>query len=54
MFLTMQQQEDLVSQGLAKKKVNTELGLVTYKYAKKAMYKYLWNDHPELLECRGS
>lgn len=53
MFLTMQQQEDLVNQGLAKKKVNIELGLVTYKYAKKAMYKYLWNDHPELLECRG-
>lgn len=53
MFLTMQQQEDLVSQGLAKKKINSDLGLVTYKYAKKAMYKYLWNDHPELLECRG-
>jgi len=53
MFLTMQQQDQLVNQSLAKKKVNTELGLVTYKYAKKAMYKYLWNDHPELLECRG-
>jgi len=53
MFLTVHQQDQLVNQGLAKKKVNTELGLVTYKYAKKAMYKYLWNDHPELLECRG-
>jgi len=53
MFLTMQQQDQLVNLGLAKKKVNPELGLVTYKYAKKVMHKYLWNDHPELLECRG-
>lgn len=52
-MLTMQQQEALVSQGLAKKKINEELGLVTYKYAKKVMYDYLWDKHPELLYCRG-
>ena len=52
-MLTMQQQEALVSQGLAKKKINEELGLVTYKYAKKVMYDYLWDKHPELLMCRG-
>ena len=52
-MLTMQQQEALVSQGLAKKKINEELGLVTYKYAKKVMYDYLWDKHPELLHCRG-
>lgn len=52
-MLTMQQQEALVSQGLAKKKINEELGLVTYKYAKKVMYDYLWDKHPELLNCRG-
>lgn len=52
-MLTMQQQEALVSQGLAKKKINEELGLVTYKYAKKMMYDCLWDEHPELLYCRG-
>lgn len=52
-MLTMKQQEALVAQGLAKKKVNEELGLVTYKYAKKVMYDYLWDKHPELLMCRG-
>lgn len=53
MFLTMDQQEILVSKGLAKQKINSELGLVSYKYAKKAMYEYLWSHRPELLECRG-
>lgn len=52
-MLTMEQQEVLVSQGLAKKKINEDLGLVTYKYAKKVMYEYLWDKHPELLNCRG-
>lgn len=51
MFLTMQQQEDLVARKLATKKVNGNY--VTYKYAKKVMFDYLWEKHPELLECRG-
>lgn len=50
-LLTMEQQEELVSKGLAKKKVNGNL--VTYKYAKKVMYDYLWNQHPNVMECRG-
>jgi len=49
----MQQQEDLVKQGLATKKINEKLSLVTYKYAKRVMYDYLWAKHPELMECRG-
>ncbi len=53
MLLTMQQQEDLVSRGLATKKVNESLELVMYKYAKRVMYEYLWAKHPELMECRG-
>jgi hypothetical protein len=53
MLLTMQQQEDLVKQGLATKKINEKLSLVTYKYAKRVMYDYLWAKHPELMECRG-
>lgn len=52
-MLTMEQQEALVAQGLATKKINPDLGLVTYKYAKKVMYDYLWDKHPELLMCRG-
>lgn len=51
MLLTMQQQEALVSQKLATKKVCGDY--VTYKYAKRVMYDYLWDKHPELLECRG-
>lgn len=51
MLLTMQQQEALVSQKLAIKKVCGDY--VTYKYAKRVMYDYLWDKHPELLECRG-
>lgn len=52
-MLTMQQQEELVQQGFAKKKFNPELNINTYKYAKKVMYEYLWKQRPELLECRG-
>lgn len=51
MLLTMQQQEALVSQKLATKKVCGDY--VTYKYAKRVMYDYLWDKYPELLECRG-
>lgn len=50
-LLTMEQQEELVSKGLAKKKINGNL--VTYKYTKKVMYDYLWKQHPNTLECRG-
>jgi len=49
----MQQQEELVQQGFAKKKFNPELNINTYKYAKKVMYEYLWKKYPDLLECRG-
>lgn len=52
-MLTMQQQEELVHKGLAKKKYNQELNINTYKYSKKVMYDYLWKKYPELLECRG-
>jgi len=52
-MLTMQQQEELVQQGFAKKKFNPELNINTYKYAKKVMYEYLWKKYPDLLECRG-
>lgn len=51
MLLTMQQQEALVSQKLATKKICGDY--VTYKYAKRVMYDYLWDKYPELLECRG-
>lgn len=51
MLLTMQEQEDLVSRKLATKKVCGNY--VTYKYAKRVMYDYLWQQHPELMECRG-
>lgn len=52
-MLTYEQQLSLVQRGLAVKKVNPENGLVTFKYHKKVMYDYMWDDHPELLECRG-
>ena len=51
MLLTFEQQTKLVDQGLAKRSDNGYLS--TFKYARKAMYDYLWNKHPELLECRG-
>lgn len=48
---TIQQQERLVNLGLATKKIHNDL--VTYKYAKKVMYDYLWDTDETLLECRG-
>lgn len=52
-LLTLEQQALLVEKKLAKASVNEELGLVTFKYARKVMYDYLWDKYPELLECRG-
>lgn len=51
MILTYQQQLNLVDQGLAKASVNGKF--TTFKYAKKVMYDYLWDKHPELKYCRG-
>lgn len=51
MFLTFEQQNDLVAKGLATRKDNGRLS--TFKYSRKVMYDYLWDKHPELLECRG-
>ncbi len=51
MFLTFQQQNDLVAKSLATRKDNGILS--TFKYSRKVMYDYLWDKHPELLECRG-
>ena len=51
MILTFEQQNDLVEKGLATRKDNGKLS--TFKYARKVMYDYLWDKHPELLECRG-
>lgn len=53
MFLTIDQQYNLVEQKLATKKVNTDLNVVTFKYAKRVMYDYLWDSNPDLFECRG-
>ena len=50
-MLTYEQQLDLVQKKLATAK--TVGNLTTFKYARRVMYDYLWNDHPELLECRG-
>lgn len=50
-LLTYQQQLDLVSKCLAKVHVNGTLS--TFKYARKVMYDYLWDKHPECKECRG-
>lgn len=52
-MLTYAQQLDLVNHKLAKASTNNELGLTTFKYARKVMYDYLWDRYPELLECRG-
>lgn len=49
--LTYQQQLDLVEAKLATVSINGELS--TFKYAKKVMYDYLWDEHPELKMCRG-
>ena len=53
MFLTIDRQCNLVEQKLATKKVNTDLNVVTFKYAKRVMYDYMWDSNPELFECRG-
>lgn len=53
MFLTIDQQNNLVEQKLATKKVNTDLDVVTFKYAKRVMYDYMWDKNPDLFECRG-
>lgn len=49
--LTYEQQLSLVDAKLATVSVNGELS--TFKYAKKVMYDYLWDEHPELKMCRG-
>lgn len=51
MILTYEQQLDLVARKLATVSINGKFS--TFKYAKKVMYNYLWNDHPEVKECRG-
>lgn len=50
-LLTYNRQLELVSLGLAK--VQTANNLSTFKYANKVMYDYLWDLHPELVNCRG-
>lgn len=50
-MLTYAQQQSLVQQKLASVSVNGPLA--TFKYAKRVMFDYLWDQHPELLECRG-
>lgn len=53
MFLTIDQQYSLVEQKLATKKVNSDLNVITFKYAKRVMYDYMWDSNPDLFECRG-
>lgn len=42
---------NLVNRGLATMKNDGKY--TTFKYARKAMYEYLWHKVPDLLECRG-
>lgn len=50
-LLSFDRQMALVNRGLA---TNKNDGVyTTFKYAKKAMYDYLWHEIPDLLECRG-
>ena len=51
MLLTYEQQLALVDHKLAT--VSTNENLSTFKYAKKVMYDYLWDNYPELEYCRG-
>lgn len=51
MLLTYDQQMQLVNRGLATLKNDGKY--TTFKYARKAMYEYLWYQVPELLNCRG-
>lgn len=50
-MLTYEQQINLVNRGLATLKNDGKY--TTFKYARKAMYDYLWYHVPELLNCRG-
>lgn len=52
-LLTYEQQQELVKRKLATCSRNDVLGLDTFKYHRRVMYDYLWNEHPETLECRG-
>lgn len=50
-MLTYDEQMHLVNRGLATLKNDGKY--TTFKYARKAMYEYLWYQVPNLLECRG-
>lgn len=50
-MLTYERQKELVALGLATVSINGNLA--TFKYAKKVMFDYMWDQHPDLLECRG-
>lgn len=50
-MLSYEQQMNLVNRGLATLKNDGKY--TTFKYARKAMYEYLWYQVPELLNCRG-
>lgn len=50
-MLSYDQQMNLVNRGLATLKNDGKY--TTFKYARKAMYEYLWYKVPDLLECRG-
>lgn len=50
-MLSYEQQMNLVARGLATLKNDGKY--TTFKYARKAMYEYLWHKVPDLLECRG-
>lgn len=50
-MLTYEQQLKLVEQKLATVSINSKFS--TFKYSKKVMYNYLWDEHPELRYCRG-
>lgn len=51
MILTFDEQTSLVDKKLAT--VSKNGNLWTFKYARKVMFDYLWDKHPELKECRG-
>lgn len=50
-MLSYDEQMHLVNRGLASLKNDGKY--TTFKYARKAMYEYLWYQVPNLLECRG-
>ncbi len=50
-MLSYDEQMHLVNRGLASLKNDGKY--TTFKYARKAMYEYLWHQVPQLLECRG-